>query len=40
MSRTTACYKMKYGLAKTIKENIIKTLKETPFSLNLDESTS
>ncbi|GFR03718.1 60S ribosomal protein L18 [Trichonephila clavata] len=40
MSRTTACYKMKYGLAKTIKENIIKTLKKTPFSLNLDESTS
>ncbi|KAF8788278.1 hypothetical protein HNY73_009801 [Argiope bruennichi] len=40
MSRTTACYKMKYGLAKTIKENIIKTSKETPFSLNLDESTS
>ncbi|GFV98747.1 transcriptional activator Myb [Trichonephila clavipes] len=40
MSRTTACYKMKYGLAKTIKENIIKTLKETPSSLNLDESTS
>ncbi|GFQ79268.1 uncharacterized protein TNCT_611591 [Trichonephila clavata] len=40
MSRTTACYKRKYGLAKTIKENIIKTLKETPFSLNLDESTS
>ncbi|KAF8785785.1 hypothetical protein HNY73_011290 [Argiope bruennichi] len=40
MSRTAACYKMKYGLAKTIKENIIKTLKETPFSLNLDESTS
>ncbi|GFR27101.1 uncharacterized protein TNCT_508391 [Trichonephila clavata] len=40
MSRTIACYKMKYGLAKTIKENIIKTLKETPFSLNLDESTS
>ncbi|GFR05032.1 general transcription factor II-I repeat domain-containing protein 2A [Trichonephila clavata] len=40
MSRTTACYKMKYKLAKTIKENIIKTLKETPFSLNLDESTS
>ncbi|KAF8771812.1 hypothetical protein HNY73_019183 [Argiope bruennichi] len=37
--RTTACYKMKYGLAKTIKENI-KTLKETPFSLNMDESTS
>ncbi|GFT96623.1 long-chain-fatty-acid--CoA ligase 5 [Trichonephila clavipes] len=40
MSRTTACYKMKYGLAKTIKENITKTLKETPFSLNLDESAS
>ncbi|GFV78109.1 uncharacterized protein TNCV_3044891 [Trichonephila clavipes] len=40
MSRTTACYKMKYGLTKTIRENIIKTLKETPFSLNLDESTS
>ncbi|GFW36261.1 protein N-terminal glutamine amidohydrolase [Trichonephila clavipes] len=40
MSRTTACYKMKYGLAKTIKENFIKTLKETPFPLNLDESTS
>ncbi|GFW83927.1 long-chain-fatty-acid--CoA ligase 5 [Trichonephila clavipes] len=40
MSRTTACYKMKYGLAKTIKENIIKTSKEIPFSLNLDESTS
>ncbi|GFX26689.1 long-chain-fatty-acid--CoA ligase 5 [Trichonephila clavipes] len=40
MSRTTACYKIKYGLAKTIKENIIKTLKETPFSLNLDESPS
>ena len=38
MSRTTAAYKLKYWLAKTIKEEQYATLRKTFFSLNVDES--
>lgn len=40
MCRTTAAYKMKFGLAKTIKEKLIEALRKNAFSLNIDESTS
>ena len=40
MSRTTASYKLKFGLAKTIKEEQIRELKNSFFSLNIDESTN
>ena len=40
MNRTTLSYKLKYGLAKTIKENVISALQTSYFSLNIDESTS
>ena len=38
MSCMTAAYKLKYGLAKTIKEEQYATLRKTFFSLNVDES--
>ena len=40
MSRTTVSYKLKYGISKTIKDHLINILKNTPFSLNVDESIS
>lgn len=40
MNRTTVCYKLKYGLSKTIKEKVVKTLQHSCFSLTVDESTS
>lgn len=40
LSRTTVAYKLKYGLAKTIKDEQWQKLKCINFSLNLDESTS
>lgn len=40
MDRTTAQYKLKHGLSFSIKEDLIERLKETPFSLNIDECSS
>ena len=38
--RTTASYKMVYETGKTLTDNLVKTLKTTPFSLNMDEATA
>ena len=40
MHRTTASYKMAFGLCKTIKDQLLSKLKTTKFSLNLDEATN
>ena len=40
MHRTTASYKLSYGLALSWKQEVVAHLKVTPFSLNMDESTS
>ena len=40
MDRTSASYKMNYGLRKTIESDIIQDIRGTPFSLNIDEATS
>ena len=40
MDRTTASYKMTYGVVETFKERIVRNMRQTPFSLNIDESTS
>ena len=40
MDRTTASYKMTHGLCKTMKDELIEDLKNSFFSLNLDECTS
>ena len=40
MSRTAASYKLKYGVAKTFADKLFNDLKNTFFSLNIDESTS
>ena len=36
----TLSYKLKYGLAKTIKDSVISMLQTTCFLLNIDENTS
>jgi hypothetical protein len=40
MHDTTALYKMRYGLAKTMHEELVETLRTTKFSMNIDEATS
>ena len=40
MHRATALYKLSYALALSWKEELVAHLKVTPFSLNMDESTS
>ena len=40
MDRTTASYKMKYGLSTTMKNSLVEKLKVSFFSLNIDEATS
>lgn len=40
VDRTSASYKMKYGLAKTFEEELLEDLKQSYFSLNIDECTS
>ena len=40
MGRTTASYKMKYDVAKTMEKNTIEQLQACPFSINVDESTN
>lgn len=37
---TTASYKLRFGVPKTIEENLIEDLKKAKFSFNIDESTS
>ena len=40
MDRTTASYKMRFGMAQTIHTNTVASMKSGYFSLNIDESTS
>ena len=40
MDRTSAGYKMKYGMNKTFLDETVTYLKDSPFCLNIDESTS
>ena len=40
INRTTASYKTQFGIGKTFAEQLNSTLKCTPFSFNMDESTS
>lgn len=40
MDRTTASYKMQYGLKKTVFEKTLHSIRSCPFSLNIDEATS
>lgn len=40
IDRTSASYKMKYGLGKTMNDNLVKDLRCFFFSLNIDEATS
>ena len=40
LSRTTASYKIKFGLCRYIEEKLISNLQEAYFSLNTDEATS
>ena len=38
MDRTTASYKLKYGLAATFEESLLEELRKTPLALNMDEA--
>ncbi|XP_060782423.1 uncharacterized protein LOC132889689 [Neoarius graeffei] len=40
MDRTTASYRIRHGLSKTFLEETINNIRSSPFSLNIDESTS
>ena len=40
MHHTSASYKLAPGLSKSLHERHVNKLKETPFSMNLDEATS
>ena len=40
MSRTTASCKMRFGLSKTIEDQLSEELQNTYFSLNIDEATN
>ncbi|CAM1291290.1 FBN1 (predicted) [Pycnogonum litorale] len=40
MDRTSASYKMTHGLQKTIMHRTLDSIRQAPFSLNIDESTS
>ncbi|KAG1687281.1 Protein polybromo-1 [Nymphon striatum] len=40
LDRTTAAYKLRFGLADTMLARTIENIKQVPFSLNMDESTS
>ena len=37
---TSALYKLTHGLSNSLHERLVNKLKETPFSMNLDEATS
>jgi len=40
MDRTSASYKMRFGLGETFLNKTLKNISECPYSLNMDESTS
>ncbi|XP_011677577.2 uncharacterized protein LOC105444695 [Strongylocentrotus purpuratus] len=40
MDRNTASYKMRFGLAKTMEDELIADLQKNKFSMNIDEATS
>ena len=40
LSKMSASYKLKFGVAKTMCDETVLKMKTTPFSLNVDESTS
>ncbi|KAL5008713.1 hypothetical protein ScPMuIL_014294 [Solemya velum] len=40
VDRTSASYKMTYGMGKTFTDETIEIIRQFPFSLNMDESTS
>ncbi len=40
MDRTSASYKMQYGLKKTLMDKTLLNIRNTSFSLNIDEATS
>ena len=40
MDRTSASYKMQYGLKKTVFQKTLESIRNGPFSLNIDEATS
>ena len=40
MDRNTASYKMRFGLAKTLQDELFEDLRNSFFSLNIDEATS
>ena len=40
MDRTSASYKLRFGLSETILNETIQNLKSCKFSLNIDEDTS
>ncbi|GBO26396.1 DNA helicase INO80 [Araneus ventricosus] len=40
MHRTSAAYKLRFGVARTFEQNLVKDLKREKFSLNIDESMS
>ncbi|GBO06855.1 hypothetical protein AVEN_135981-1 [Araneus ventricosus] len=40
MHRTSAAYKLRFGVAGTFEENLLEDLKHEKFSLNIDESMS
>ena len=40
MDRTTASYKMRHGLAKTMEDEVVHDLKNNKFSMNIDEALS
>ena len=40
IDRTTASYKMRFGMAQTIRSKTVASMQSGYFSLNIDESTS
>ena len=40
IDRTSASIKMRLGLAQTVQEDLISSMRNAPFSLNIDEATS
>ena len=40
LGSASAAYKMKFGLAKTLEDNVVESLQENFFSMNIDEATN
>ncbi|KAK9976852.1 hypothetical protein ABG768_018673 [Culter alburnus] len=40
MDRTSASYKLNYGVKNTIQDEVLEEIRSVPFSLNIDEATS